>query len=107
MTDKERLRGAIADLKDDHLTCRDLGHAWRMDSYRSVGDDGARYYLRVLVCRVCKTHREEEVARDGELLKRRYRYRKGYQFEKGVVGVGGLPKFHFRSEWLRRITKES
>lgn len=101
-----RLREAISDLSADHLTCRDLGHAWRIDAYRSHNDAGEKTFVRTLICRVCKTIREEQVATDGELLKRRYSYRSGYQFPKGVAGHGGLPKFHFRSEWLKRLTKD-
>ena len=94
----ERLRAAIADLSDEHLTCRDIGHRWRIAAYRRAeGGD----IVRTLACR-CGTARTETFAPGGEMVRRSYRYVDGYRFPKGTVGQGGLPKLHFRREWVLR-----
>lgn len=61
----------------------------------------------MLRCRTCGTTRYEVIDRYGDIATRRYRYADGYQLDLTDVRLddsvgGGMPKAHFRVEWMAR-----
>lgn len=67
-------------LKDEHLACRLVGHAWQR-----IVPDRAPQFGRIVVwdCQRCGSKRDDIIQpNDGSLLARVYRYAEGYLVEK-------------------------
>lgn len=73
---------AIAGMSDEHLLCRDFGHAWRPHSAERMG----RGFQEALVCSRCYTVRRRLIDNRGRMLANGYTYPEGYL----VQGVGRL-----------------
>jgi len=94
---KPTLQEATEDMRDRHLVCRDVGHAWRQTSL--VPTSGG-LYLRELRCRSCRTVRKDRITSKGTIYGRSYDYVAGYQ----LVGYGAevRDRSTFRRAVLRR-----
>ncbi len=80
----EPKRKNVADVPDEFLDCRDLGHAWARP--RVVEDKKFRHYTRLVVCSRCATERIQVISLAGMLVATSYRYATGYLLN----GAGGL-----------------
>lgn len=105
------LKQAIHNLTDSHLLCRDFGHRWSLQAHHARVVEWANgnepVVERIVRCTVCRTTRTEQVRRrDGEMIRRNYKYPEGYKFPAGVAGRGGMKKDPFRREWIKRVVKE-
>lgn len=67
---------ALAGMDEDHLLCRDLGHAWRPHQAQWVPQ--RRQFVETLRCTRCKGERARLLGEHGELLANRYTYADGY-----------------------------
>src|SRR5215471_13737022 len=65
---------ALRDLAADHVECRDLAHAWRVDGYTS----GSGNVHRLLVCDRCGTERRDVWMLARARVGTRYAYAYGY-----------------------------
>lgn len=76
------IQKALANINDDHLQCRDIGHNWRQYAVRKARGG----YERSMFCRQCKTARHQFISSKGDVLTNSYSYAEGYQLR----GVGRL-----------------
>lgn len=73
----DELERAAAELDDEYLLCRDIGHSWRLLNYTPL-ENGM--VARRLKCRSCKTVRVDRITRNfGTVYGRTYEYPEGYQ----------------------------
>lgn len=80
---------------DAFLSCRDLGHQWKVAGYfRQSGE-----IQRQLRCPQCNTTSTDHWRATGERLGRRYSYAEGYQ----IRGSGGVDRAAIRRETLSRV----
>lgn len=95
--------GERVDLKtiaDRFVECRDFGHSWVELIGNSELKDRNRVYRRLLRCERCGADRDELVFRkDGDVIKRAYRYPKGYLLPKNS---GRYVRAAFRREAVER-----
>lgn len=85
-------------LQEGHLTCRELGHAWRklpLTRHRAYG------YVRRLKCRECGTGRVDHLGMRGDVLDRYYEWPDGYRAPHGA-SKWGLSREDFSREAMRR-----
>jgi hypothetical protein len=67
----------IAEMKPEHLQCRDYGHAWKPYTAKVLGGRIGGYEY-TLICSRCETKRYRQIGRTGALLKNNYHYEPGY-----------------------------
>lgn len=92
--------GRIDNLSDRQLRCRDIGHTWTLPFNRDDFNEDEKIWNRRLTCSMCGTERREIVDFTGVVLKRRYKYVRGYQL-KGSGGV--LNRSDFRRTLFERL----
>lgn len=74
---------ALDDYPATYLACRDLQHAWEIDSWYREGGE----IRRVLLCNRCGTERHDRWTRSAERLNGSYVYADDYMVEGGVDRV--------------------
>jgi hypothetical protein len=72
----------VQTMTDDHLHCRDWGHAWKAYTAKAVVGG----FESILVCDRCETFRVRYLTRTGAVKRTNYRYPPGYL----VKGLGAL-----------------
>lgn len=87
---------AIANLTEQILQCRELGHQWRHLHFQRSPNWGIQ---RVLKC-PCGTERKDTLNTWGRVAQRQYTYPQGYQM-RGTQEYG-VNRETFRREVLRR-----
>lgn len=92
-------KSTLVELTDVQLGCRDLQHAWDLDS--AVWARGARTgtYERLLTCMRCKSTRMDRIQRDGSKYSR-YTHSEGYLLDHPL---GRGYNRQVRLEILRRV----
>lgn len=80
------LAARAADLKDTHLTCRTIGHAWKPLTASWHADEGA--YFTGYRCTRCRCERQQWLDRFGRPVSNTYVYPEGYQ----MAGLGRLDR---------------
>ncbi len=90
----------LASWNDKFITCRDLGHTWRL---MNVTEDSV--VVREFICRVCTAVRWQAIVRrTGEIVSNRYRYPKGYLLGKAGQGIS---RQDIRVEALNRLLESA
>ena len=92
-------RVQIADLRDEYVVCRTLGHSWDDNPTAEVDSEWSSFAVGFLAlrCTRCTTERLDFIGHDLGVAYRRYRYPTLYQ---SVPGEGTRP--NLRGELLRR-----
>jgi hypothetical protein len=92
-------RTEVADLRDEFVVCRALGHAWDDNPSAAVDGEWLAFSVGVLAlrCTRCTTERLDYIGKDLGVAYRRYLYPDHYQ---SVPGQGTRP--NLRGELLRR-----
>lgn len=98
--DPNEVKAFAANLTDDHLECRTLGHLWRPFQADWKRNDNA--YLLTLLCNRCNTTRNQWLDRYGDVIKGNYEYEEGYQHQ-GMGRIVGRGRSALRLESLTRI----
>lgn len=73
----------------EYVTCRDLGHAWRIRRTEVV--EGVLY--RTLRCTKCPTERHEMFNKYGDLQRRSYKHAEGYLLPTAMTGYRYTKQF--------------
>jgi hypothetical protein len=89
--------GAVLDesYPDKYLSCRSIGHQWKVIGLFHQGPD----VVRALLCGRCDMDRHDYWTRGGERLGSRYHQPDGYR-----IGDGGASTWEVRREVLNRVT---
>lgn len=84
-----------ADLTDEYLRCRAIGHAW--DDFNPINKRPPSFgWLMAFRCTRCFTERSDLIDSLGRLITRYYVYHDDYR-EAGI-GTRGVPRNQFRAE---------
>ena len=94
---------SVERLKDEHVTCRTYGHAWRpYNVVRTLNSRGRPIEFRAhLLCDRCKARREQRLDGEGNIVGNSYRYAEGYEKRRDEAP---MTRADARHEYLRRIT---
>jgi hypothetical protein len=97
----------LGDSSNDHLQCRDFGHAWKWetDFVPRRSEKKIVGMTRVVVCLRCETRRYDEYAVPSMTkVRSAYEYSDGYR----LVGVKGhIPVAEVRQEILSRFRRKA
>lgn len=72
--DLESIEQTVSGMANNHLFCRDLGHAWQPFTAQKVG----KAYESTLRCTRCKTTKTRMITSDGYLNGNKFNYTDGY-----------------------------
>lgn len=93
---RHKHRKALAEIRPEHLECRDLLHAWRHYSAKRVG----KGFEETLQCSRCILQKTRKYNSKGEIVgSSRYHYPPGYV----IPGLGRLSKEERGEIRLRRM----
>lgn len=90
-----RKKRATADLTDQYIRCRAVGHAWI--DYNPTFMKAPLYGWRLsFICERCETERHDNIDSLGQLGHRSYVYPQEYR--DAGIGTKGVPRNSFRVE---------
>lgn len=88
-----------ADLPENFLLCREMGHNWR--PWAAQWSPQEQCYERILRCTRCKTERHQTLTNRGGVVTSHYQYPEGYQ-HKGFGRISGEGRDLLRLESITR-----
>lgn len=100
-----RKKTFLSDSENDHLQCRDFGHAWKwVTDFKSVRGTNGSLMTRQVTCMRCGTTRHDEYKVPSmEKIRSTYDYAEGYR----IVGYRGhISVAEVRQEILARFRKK-
>lgn len=96
--DNSEVAEFAADLPEDFLLCREMGHRW-LPYQASQNNDGS--FHRALRCPRCKTRKEQEISRRGVIESTTYKHPEGY-LHVGMGRIAGDGRGVLRLESIQR-----